>query len=146
MGQSCGGLQAMEVSSDPRIRTTVMLNSGILISPVPVNMSMMPNLPKEVLGTLHTPIIYVMGDTSDIAYKNGMDDFKRITNVPATIVNKNVGHEGTYSEAHGGSFATTVLGWLNWQLNGNKKAADMFIGKNCGLCNKDGWRIETKNF
>jgi dienelactone hydrolase len=146
MGQSCGGLQAMEVSSDSRIRTTVMLNSGILNAPVPANISGMPDLKKEVLGKLHAPIIYVIGDTSDMAYPNATDDFKRITTVPAIIVNKNVGHGGTYSEAHGGSFATTVLGWLSWQLNGNTKAAGMFLDENCELCNKNGWRIETKNF
>src|SRR5512142_2653725 len=30
MGHSCGGLQAIEVSTDPRVTTTVMLNSGII--------------------------------------------------------------------------------------------------------------------
>jgi dienelactone hydrolase len=30
MGQSCGGLQALAVSSDPRITTTVVWNSGAL--------------------------------------------------------------------------------------------------------------------
>jgi hypothetical protein len=30
MGQSCGGVQAMDVSLDPRVSTTVMLNSGLL--------------------------------------------------------------------------------------------------------------------
>jgi hypothetical protein len=30
MGQSCGGLQAMEASMDPRVTTTIMWNSGIL--------------------------------------------------------------------------------------------------------------------
>jgi hypothetical protein len=35
------------------------------------------------------------------------------------------------SEIHGGSFAGTVLGWLNWQRNDNKKAAGMFIDENC---------------
>jgi hypothetical protein len=29
MGQSCGGLQAMEVSFDPRVTTTIMWNSGL---------------------------------------------------------------------------------------------------------------------
>src|SRR6201999_4547855 len=28
MGQSCGGLQAMQASEDPRVTTTVILNSG----------------------------------------------------------------------------------------------------------------------
>jgi hypothetical protein len=30
MGHSCGGLQAIEVSTDPRVTTTVLLNSGII--------------------------------------------------------------------------------------------------------------------
>ena len=32
-GHSCGGLQALAVSDDPRIDTTLVLNSGIYITP-----------------------------------------------------------------------------------------------------------------
>jgi hypothetical protein len=31
---SCGGLEAIEVTNDPRVTTTVMLNSGILSRPM----------------------------------------------------------------------------------------------------------------
>ncbi len=33
-GMSCGGLQALEVSPDPRVATTLVMNSGILNAPV----------------------------------------------------------------------------------------------------------------
>ena len=33
-GMSCGGLQALEVSTDPRVTTTMVCNSGILNSPM----------------------------------------------------------------------------------------------------------------
>jgi hypothetical protein len=34
-GQSCGGMQALEVSSDPRIATTLVLNSSSVVLPPP---------------------------------------------------------------------------------------------------------------
>ena len=33
---------------------------------------------KDVLATIHTPTIYILGGPKDIAYENGMDDFNRI--------------------------------------------------------------------
>jgi len=34
---------------------------------------------KEVLLTLHTPVIHIEGGPTDIAYENGMGDFTRIS-------------------------------------------------------------------
>src|SRR6185295_11808816 len=82
-GWSCGGLQALQVAKDPRVKTLVIQNSGILNSG-PTNMTGI-SVGKEVLQTLHTPTIYILGGPKDIAYENGMDDFKRITHVPAAI-------------------------------------------------------------
>ena len=77
---------------------------------------------KEVLQTLHTPVIYIQGGPTDIAYANGMDDCKRITHVPAAIANLPVGHGGTFNEANGGAAASVAVSWLNWQLRGDHKA------------------------
>jgi dienelactone hydrolase len=44
-GMSCGGLQAIEISGDPRISTTVVCNSGVLPEPSP--MAAMPRLTRR---------------------------------------------------------------------------------------------------
>ena len=59
----------------------------------------MPSVAKSKLKEIHCPIIYILGGETDIAYNNGMDDFKRIDHVPAIAVNLPVGHGGTYKEA-----------------------------------------------
>jgi dienelactone hydrolase len=146
MGQSCGGLQAIEVSGDPRITTTVVLNSGVLNSPPPTRMPGLPLLKKDELEKFHGPVIYIIGDSADIAFPNAMDDFSRIKNVPVVMANLKVGHGGTYLQPHGGAFAPVTLNWLDWYLKGRKENAKLFLGQNCGLCNYQGWRIETKNF
>jgi hypothetical protein len=56
---------------------------------------MITNLPEETPGKLDAFVIFVMRDTSDIIYTIGMDDFKRITNVPE-IDNKNIDYGGTH--------------------------------------------------
>ncbi|EMB17802.1 endo-1,4-beta-xylanase [Rhodopirellula europaea] len=144
MGMSCGGLQAIEISGDPRITTTVVCNSGVLpgLSPMPA----MPNLTKEDLKNFHAPVLYIMGGPSDIAYKNAMDDFSRVEHVPLVMTNLDVGHGGTYRRPHGGEYSPVAIAWLDWQLKEKQDAAKMFVGENSQLANDDAWTIETKNF
>ena len=86
--------------------------------------------------------MYLLGGPTDIAYENGMDDFRRITHVPACVANYPVGHGGTYGEQHGGEFAVAALAWLQWQLKGDKRASKMFRGKGCLLSKRKDWTIE----
>lgn len=143
MGMSCGGLQAIEISGDPRISTTVVCNSGVLASPSP--MGAMPSLTKEDLKKYHAPVIYIMGGPTDIAYNNAMDDFAKVSHVPIVMTNHDVGHGGTYAQPHGGEFTKVALAWLDWQLKGDEKASRMFVGTDSGLSKDPKWKIETKN-
>jgi uncharacterized protein YciI len=143
-GMSCGGLQALEVAPDPRITTAMICNSGILGSPGS-GMGGMPSLTKDHLARLHAPTIYILGGEKDIAYNNGMDDFRRIDHVPVFAANLNVGHGGTYSRPHGGDFAVVATAWLQWQLKGDMEAAKMFMGEPCGVAKMEGWKVEKKN-
>lgn len=143
-GMSCGGLQALEVAPDPRIATAMICNSGIL-GDAGRGMPGMPNLTKDHLAKLHTPILYILGGEKDIAYNNGMDDFRRINHVPIFAANLNVGHGGTYSKPHGGEFAEVATAWLQWQLKKDQEAAKLFIGDPCGLAKTTGWRVEKKS-
>ncbi len=142
-GFSCGGLQALQIASDPRVKTLIVMNSGIFndttqgISGIDVS--------KSLLDKIHTPTFYILGGETDIAYTNGMDDFKRISHVPAFLGNLvGVGHGGTYWQPNGGKAAAAVVAWLEWHLRGDQEAAKKFTGKECGLCGDPAWQVVAK--
>lgn len=141
-GMSCGGLQTLEMAPDPRVTTAVIYNSGIIGDGG--GMPGMPALVKDDLKKLHTPTLYVLGGETDIAYNNGMDDFKRINHVPVFVANMDVGHGGTYSQPHGGEFAKVATAWYQWQLKGDEEAAKMFKGSPSGLSKSDIWTVDKK--
>lgn len=142
-GMSCGGLQALEVASDPRLTTLVICNSGLFTNPSG-GMPGMPQVDKAQLKKIHTPALYLLGGESDIAYNNGMDDFKQINHVPVFVGNMDVGHGGTYSQPFGGEFARVATHWYKWQLKGDQEAGKLFTGKPCGLSQAQGWRVDKK--
>jgi predicted alpha/beta-hydrolase family hydrolase len=142
-GMSCGGLQALEVATDPRVSTVIVCNSGLFTNPANARPGM-PNVGKDQLAKLHTPTLDLLGGEKDIAYKNGMDDVQRINHVPIFAANLEVGHGGTYSRPHGGEFAKVAVGWLQWQLRKDEQAGKMFLGDPCRLAKEDGWKVEKK--
>jgi hypothetical protein len=120
-GHSCGGLQALEVSPDPRVKTTIVADSGILnagggpAAPAGApgaggrgpgggarggGLPGMPPLTKDHLAKLHASVFYLLGGETDIAYANGMDDFKRIEKLP-TRVSATAEHSASRTEATG---------------------------------------------
>ena len=143
-GWSCGGMQALQVAKDPRVRTLIIHNSGIP-DPFPAAMPKM-DLSKRTLLSLHTPILYILGGEKDVAYRIGMEDFKLISHVPAAVANLAVGHEGTFDQPHGGEAAAVAVRWLDWQLRGNADAAKFFVGEDCGLCRDPRWTLERRQF
>jgi hypothetical protein len=85
------------------------------------------NVPKEQLDKLHSPVFYISGDSTDIAFANSNDDFKRITKVPAFRAYKDgVGHGGTYTQPNGGDFGKVAVALLEWQFKGDQQASKMF--------------------
>src|SRR5688572_3006570 len=143
-GFSCGGVQALRVAGDPRVKTVVVMNSGLFPDGGRVALPEM-DVPKETLKSLHTPTLYVLGGETDIAWNNGMDDVKRIDHVPVFLADlKGVGHGGTYWEPNGGKAAATVVAWLDWQLRSDPRAARMFRGKDCTLCGDSAWVVHKK--
>jgi len=158
MGHSCGGLQAIEVSTDPRVTTTVMLNSCIIgarpAAPAAPGaegrggrgpMPGMPAVTKEQLAKLHAPIAYIIGGKSDIAHDNAADDFAKIESVPVLMANREVGHyPATFLDPRGGAWGEAASAWLKWQLKGDQTAATMFSGAKCGLCSDSKWTVEKK--
>jgi dienelactone hydrolase len=143
-GFSCGGIQALKYAGDARISTFVIMNSGILSQSVAQSGEMAAG--KSLLGRLSVPTLYVLGGPRDIAYPNGMDDFKRISGIPVAVINTDTGHGGTYDEPNGGRAAQAVVAWLDWQLRGDQAARRWFVGANCKLCRDPAWTIERKGF
>jgi hypothetical protein len=131
-GHSCGGILSLQISDDTRVKTVIIHNSGIF-----------PNIPqrpqlitdKAWLDTrLHTPILYIIGNSDDVGHPMAMDDFARITKVPVFVAERDTGHEGTFAQPNGGINSQIAVQWLEWKLRDNRQAARMFVGANCGLC------------
>ena len=167
-GHSCGGLQALEVAADPRVSTTLAMDSGLFEGGMPkmpppktgapnagapeagapkgreMRMSM-PNVKKEDLQKLHSPVVYIDGGKTDMAYENGEDDFTKISKVPVAIAHLDgAGHGGTYMQPNGGEFGKVAVAWLKWQLKGDRTAEKMFVGSDCGLCKNTKWEYKKK--
>ena len=144
MGQSCGGVQAIEASADPRVRTTMVWNSGLFNQPTA--MAGGRTLTKQDLKRLHAPTAYISGDAEDIAFLNANDDFEHIRGLPLLrAYGRGITHGGTYRMRNGGEFAGVAVAWLNWQLKADVRAAKMFVGADCGLCVNPHWVVRSKN-
>jgi hypothetical protein len=150
-GHSCGGLEALAAGKDPRVATVLVLDSGIIRGgiPNPDGTTRQPAgyLPASDadLPLLHTPMLYVMGGKTDQAWRGAEGDFEAIKSLPIFNANLDVGHSGTWREPRGGEMGRVALAWLNWQLKGDRNAAKMFRGADCGLCKDPRWVVKSKN-
>lgn len=143
-GHSCGGILSLQLAPDPRIKAVVLHNSGVF-----PNHPQRPTLITDPAMTngLHTPILYVVGNATDVAYPVAQSDFARIDHVPVTLASlQRVGHGGTFAEPDGGVAARVTVDWLDWQLRGDKQAGKTFAGPDCGLCKDPGWKVQRKNW
>jgi predicted alpha/beta-hydrolase family hydrolase len=140
-GHSCGGLQAIAVSHDPRIDTTLVLNSGVYIRP---GGRSQVAVDKTQLTRLHGPMLYLTGGPGDVAHENAVDDFAKIDSVPVFIGSLGVGHGGTFSQPNGGEWAHVTVRWLNWNLKADADASRDFSGASCRLCTDARWTIQQK--
>jgi hypothetical protein len=145
MGQSCGGVQAIEIAADTRVTTAMVWNSGLFAQPS--NMGGGKIIGKKDLESIHVPMAYISGDSTDIAFNNANADFEYLKSIPVFRAwERGVGHGGTYNQPNGGEFAGIGVAWLNWQLKGDQRASEMFRGADCGLCVNPKWVVQTKNF
>ena len=139
-GMSCGGLQALHMSGDARIKTILVMNSGYFGSD--------DSEDKASLATMkQKSVIWILGGSTDIAWENGNDDFKRMSGtMPACLVSLDgIGRGGTYMQPNGGDYAKVAGAWLKWWLKGDKEASAMFTGSEPGVGKMAGWSIERKN-
>ncbi|MCQ2084457.1 MAG: alpha/beta hydrolase, partial [Bacteroidaceae bacterium] len=137
-GMSCGGLEALHMSDDARVKTIMVMNSGFFNG----------GDDKAKLNSMKTKsVIWILGGSTDIAWDNGNDDFKQLNGtMPAFLCSLDgIGHGGTYMQPHGGDYAKVASSWLKWQLNGDKEAGTMFTGNEPGVGKMEGWMFDRKN-
>ena len=139
-GMSCGGLQALHMSDDARIKTILVMNSGYFGSDESEDKASLAKMKQK-------SVIWILGGSTDIAWENGNDDFKRMSgSMPACLVSLDgIGHGGTYMQPNGGDYAKVAGAWLKWWLKGDKEASTMFTGNEPGVSKMAGWSIERKN-
>lgn len=145
MGQSCGGLQAIDAAHDPRVTTLGVWNSGTF----PGEgrgwaMAAAPKADKAYLKALRVPTLYITGEPADVAFPNAEDDVDRIEAPVFRAWKDQTGHLGTYREPNGGVYGQIAVSWLRWQLKGDLAASRMFVGPDCGLCTQPGWHVKRK--
>ncbi len=140
MGQSCGGSQVLAVAHDPRLSTCILLNAGI----GDITMS---GATKAAFESLHTPMLYLIGGPTDIAYTNAAKDFVNIKHVPVVMINTPPdGHHGTYYELYGGAYSVAVRKWLDWHLKGHVGQSAFFLDTEYMLWKYPEWNVNRKNW
>jgi hypothetical protein len=125
-------------AGDSRI-TTWGINSSGLITP-----------DQNFYKTIHTPVLIVLGGSSDIAYANGERDYDSIStlNIPIMLFSKaGAGHGGDLFTKNGGDFTKIDLAWLNWQLKGDETATGkgLLVGSSCAYCSNTAWEVKSNN-
>ncbi len=137
-GHSCGGAQVLANADDRRLKTYLILNAGM-------GKMTMADASAKSLKNLHGPILYLVGGTEDVAWKNAQMDYKAIKKVPVVLAdNTKSGHGGTYEQPNGGANSRMVRAWLDWQLKGNTEQKAIFIDGD--LKDYADWTIMHKNF
>jgi dienelactone hydrolase len=141
MGHSCGALQAVKAAADPRINTTLVLNSGLF--PDGDQYMIRHELVRADLAKLHAPIAYFIGGETDVAWANAEQDWQDLQSLDIMAINANmdVGHGATYGMPGGGPFGAAPIAWLQYQLKDDRQAGAMFIGDQCGLCMSPDWQL-----
>lgn len=136
-GHSCGGAQVLANAADTRLKTYIILNAGM-------GKMTMADASAKSLKNLHAPILYLVGGTSDVAWKNAQMDYDAIKKNPVVLAdNTQSGHGGTYEQPNGGANSRMVRAWLDWQLKDIQENKSLFI--NGDLTGYDNFTIKHKN-
>ena len=142
MGTSCGGFLSLALGADPRVKTIGVFNSGVQNGAAG---GRSPQPGPDALAKLHGPVLLLNGSDPDFLMGASLATFEAINHLPAFYgARHNAGHSATYFHPGGGEFANVASDWLLFQFKGDKKAAKMFAGKNCGLCTNSNWDVKSK--
>ena len=141
MGQSCGGFLSIVLGADPRVKTIGVFNAGVQDAGAAASAQPGP----EALTKLHGPVLLINGHEPDFMMQASSNTFDKLDKLPAFYgARHNAGHTATVFHPGGGEFANVASNWLAWTFKGDKKAGQMFVGKNCGLCTNSNWDVKAK--
>jgi hypothetical protein len=133
MGHSCGGGLASNFGNDARVKTLAFWNSGGS---------------ADRVAQITKPTLISPGDPRfDTAYWGANNTYKALRNSQVPVVfawRANMTHLGTFRTVNGGLESVVIRAWLDYQLKGDRQAATMFIGDDCGLCKAPGWQVESR--
>ena len=145
MGQSCGGFLSITLGADPRVDTIGVFNAGIRSASSNAPPSKFPA--ADALASLHGPVLLVNGHERDFMMAASASTFEMVNHVPAFYgARHDAGHTATVFHPGGGEFANVAANWLRWTFKGDKQAAAMFVGKDCGLCTNPNWDTRSRGF
>jgi dienelactone hydrolase len=143
LGQSCGGWETVDASSDKRVVTSIVFNSGTDA-----------HNPSGVTQ-LHAPVLYAYGGTSDYVAADAVASYQ-VTMVPSVLAeHADAGHTGMFDdpaepEKPPGPYQDEPLvvaaNWLAFTLYGQPSGRDFFLGDACGLCRRSPWTVQSKNW
>ena len=143
MGQSCGGYQALDASADPRIRSTIVWNSGYDTHH--------PTTVTEV----HAPILFAYGGTIDYMGWDAIASYNA-TPVPTVLASLDkAGHTGLVNDPEPPAKAPTAFQreslavahqWLALTLYESADGERFFLGQPCTLCERPGWTVQSRNW
>jgi acetyl esterase/lipase len=140
MGHSCGGMQALTASADPRATTTVVLNSGYYRTPPARPPGPLPEYRRW--SELHAPTLILTGGTADVAHRIAKESYEDgvAADLPIFLASlPPLAHSGAFVEPDR-EWSRVVLAWLDWQLKGDREARAQFVGERCGLCTNAAWQ------
>ncbi len=144
MGSSCGGVQALSVSFDTRIKTIIMKNSGNFKNR-PTSMGG-TTVPEGGLNEIKVPMLYMLGNETDVAYRNAVTDFEEINHIPVAFCSGSTfGHMGTVHEPYGGEMSRIVIAWLQYQFRADNNYKKVFTDKKVQEKDYPVWTIKSKN-
>ena len=136
-GFSCGGLMSQAMVLDARVTTWGVNSSG------------MAGATQDFYDLVHTPVLFVEGGPSDMAYDGAGEGYAAISKlkVPVLWFSKDLGHGGDLSSARGGDFTKIDLAWLNWWLKGDETATGkgLLVGGGCTYCKDSAWEVKSAN-
>jgi hypothetical protein len=149
MGYSCGGIQALEAAADPRVRSVVAFDTGFF----PAGQGAPGYDKPQLLALLHSPVVFIDGGPTDIAYQNSVTNYGLVT-VPAAHASYAFAANGhlDFWLVDPGSLPVALqaneaaVSWLDGTLNHNKESLEFLVGPNPGLGQITGWTVQSKNF
>ncbi|MBX6385373.1 MAG: hypothetical protein IRZ07_20765, partial [Microbispora sp.] len=137
-GHSCGGLEALIAGQDQRVKSVVSLDSGLFADGS-------FGYSRAELYKLHTPVLFLDGGPSDIAYDNSRANYD-LVQVPAVLAeHPQAGHVGFITGSQMTDGMTVVVQFLDMTLNGNATARAYILDPS-GLAARAPWTVRNKNF